>query len=118
MSMNNSANNSIEIDDIENFIDGLKNSFDKLGEADPIKSQGFQSQLAKAISMLRAKKVAIMEQIPKFEGHFTKDDLKNFLINQLEAAKTILDNDQFPNNKRKFDLVMKIAKLREDINNL
>ena len=109
---------TVEIDDIETFIDGLKNSFDRLGDADPVKSQGFQSQLAKAISVLRVKKIAIMEQVPKFSGHYTKDDLKKFLINQLEHAKTILDNEEFANNRKKFELVMKIAQLRETINNL
>lgn len=112
------AKDTIEIDDIETFIDGLKNSFDQLGNADPVKSQGFQSQLAKAISVLREKKIAIIEQIPKFSEHYTKKDLKNFLINQLEHAKTILDKEEFANNRKKFELVMKIAQLRETISNL
>ncbi len=111
-------NDDIEIDDIETFIDGLKNSFDRLGEADPIKSQGFQSQLAKAISVLRGKKIAIIEQIPTFNEHYTKKDLKNFLINQLEHAKTILDEEEYANHRKKFQLVMKIAQLRETISRL
>ena len=111
------AKDEIEIDDIETFIDGLKNSFDRLGDADPVKSQGFQSQLAKAISVLRSKKVAIIEQIPKFNDHYTRKDLKNFLMNQLEHAKTMLDTE-FKHHRKKFELVMKIAQLRETISNL
>ncbi|MFX1238180.1 MAG: hypothetical protein ACFFAS_12230 [Promethearchaeota archaeon] len=116
--MSNFGNDVIEIEDLENFIDGLKNSFDRLGDADPTKSQGFQSQIAKAISMLRLKKMAKIEPIPKFLGHFTTEDLKNFLLNQLEQAKLLLENEEFSNNRKKFGLVLKIAQLRENINNM
>ena len=111
------VNNDVEIDDIETFIDGLKNSFDRLGDADPEKSQGFQSQLAKAISVLREKKIAIIEQIAKFNENYNQKDLKNFLMNQLEYAKTMLDNE-FKFHRKKFELVMKIAQLRETISHL
>ena len=113
--MNGTASDSIEIEDLETFINGLKNSFDQLGNADPVKSQGFQSQLAKAISKLREKKMSKIEPVPKLLGHITKDDLKNFLLNQLEHAKTMLEVEEFAHNRKKFDLVMKITQLRETI---
>ena len=111
------SDNSIEIGDIESFIDGLKNSFDKLGEADPSESQGFQAQLAKAISALRVKKVAIAEQLPEFIQKASKEELKNFLLNQLEHTKNLLESDEY-SNRRRFELAMKVVQLREKINNL
>lgn len=116
--MSNTGNDTIEIEDLENFIDGLKNSFDRLGDADPTQSQGFQSQIAKAISMLRMKKMDKIEPLPKLLGHITTKDFKNFLLNQLENAKLLLENEEFSNNRKKFDLVLKIAQLRENVNNM
>ena len=108
---------SIEIGDLEAFINGLKNSFDKLGEADPLESQGFQAQLAKAISVLRVKKAAIADQLPDFVKKASKEELKNFLLNQLEHTKTLLENDE-SNNRKRFELAMKIVQLREKISSL
>ena len=108
---------SIEIGDLEAFIDGLKNSFDRLGDADPSESQGFQAQIAKAISLLRIKKAAKAEQLPEFIKKASKEELKNFLLNQLEHTKTLLESDESSNRKR-FELAMKVVQLREKINNL
>ncbi|TXT56293.1 MAG: hypothetical protein BAJALOKI2v1_590016 [Promethearchaeota archaeon] len=106
----------IEITDLEAFIEGLKTSFDSLEDAEPKTSQGFQAQLAKAISELRLKKMARTEKIPKHLGHVTKEDLKNFFLNELQYLKGLLESNDF-NNRKKFELVMKITKLREKINN-
>ena len=104
----------IDIEDLEAFIQGLQTSFDDLGNADPTESKGFQSQLARAISMLRMKKSEKSEQPPLFVGKFTKEDLKNFLLNKLEQLKTLLEENQaYPS--KKFKLVMEITQLRAKI---
>ncbi len=104
---------AFDIEDIEAFIDGLKTSFDSLDMANM--TQGFQMQLAKAISSLRVKKVAKIEPNPKFIGQV---DLKNFLLNKLEFLKNVLNSEGIYKSNRKFKLVMEIAKLREKINRL
>ena len=48
--------NDYDIEDIEAFIKGLKDTFDSLDEKDLKNSKGLQVQLAKAISLLRQKK--------------------------------------------------------------
>ena len=108
---------SVEARDIEAFIDGLKNSFDRLGDADPSESQGFQAQLAKAISILRVKKMAKIDNLPEFVGKASKTDIKNFLLNQLEYTKNLLENDKF-NQRTRFELAMKISQIREKINSI
>ena len=109
----------IDIDDLEDFINGLRSAFDSLEEAHPKDAQGIQLQLAKAISILRHKKIAKIEQLPKFdfESPANKDDLLNFLLNKLEFLKTHLDSEEVPLS-RKFDLVMQITKLRSQISEL
>lgn len=104
----------VDIKDLEAFIDGLKISFDLLGEADPTESKGFQSQLARAISMLRLKKQEKMMSRPEFIRKIKKEELKNFLLNKLEFLKTSLEEYELYPSK-KFKLVMQIAKLREKI---
>ncbi len=104
---------AFDIEDIEAFIDGLKTSFDSLDGVNM--TQGFQMQLAKAISSLRVKKVAKIEPNPKFIGQV---DLKNFLLNKLEFLKNLLDSGGIYKSNRKFKLVMEIAKLREKLNRL
>ncbi|TFF90794.1 MAG: hypothetical protein EU548_01165 [Promethearchaeota archaeon] len=107
----------VDIEDLEAFIDGLKHSFDSLGSGDPMKSKGFQSSIARAISSLRMKKAEKARSEPEILGHFTTKDLKVFLINKLEQLKSLLDEYQkYPS--RKFKLVMEIAKLRERISSL
>jgi len=107
----------VDIEDLEAFINGLKDSFDTLENIDPTKSKGFQAQLAKAISDLRLKKAAKIEPLPEHIGHFSREDLKKFLLRELETLKNLLDSSDY-NRKRKFDLVMKITKLREQVNNM
>ena len=111
--------NQFDIDDIESFIKGLKDTFDTLDESDPSDTQGLQLQLAKAISLLRHKKVHLIEQIPKFTPDVpsTKEELKNILITDLEFLTKLLDSEDVKNS-RKFSLALKIAKLRERITNL
>ena len=75
---------NIDIDDIEAFIDGLKTSFDTLEEVNM--EQGFQMQLAKAISSLRAKKIAKITPIPK---NIRPQDMKKVLLKELEDLKNL-----------------------------
>jgi len=103
---------NIDIDDIESFIDGLKISFDTLEEESM--EQGFQMQIAKAISALRAKKIAKITPIPK---NIRPRDMKKVLLQELEDLKDLLDSGNYPRT-RKFKVVMEIAKLRETISNL
>jgi len=107
----------IEIEDLEDFIKGLKNSIDTLGNADPTMSKGFQAKIAKTISDLRIKKADKIEKNPEFIGNFSRNDLRNYLMKQLETLKNILDSGEYPSFK-KFRLVMDITKLRERISTL
>ncbi len=108
---------SIDIEDLEAFIDGLKHSIDSLEGTDPLKSHGFQAQLAKTISALRIKKISKIELPPKLSKIRTKEDLKNFLLKQLVELKNLLDaNDN--NQRKKFELVKKIVDLRAEISRI
>jgi len=107
----------VEIADLEAFIDGLKVSIDTLENVDPSKAIGFQAQLAKAISDLRIKRAAKIEPLPEHIGHFTKEDLKNYLLKELESLQDHLDSSDY-NWRRKFKLVKKIALIREQINSM
>ena len=86
------AKDKVDIEDLEAFINGLKHSFDTLENIDPTQSKGFQAQLAKAISDLRIKRAAKIEPLPKHIGQFTKDDLKNMLLKELEVINQKLDH--------------------------
>lgn len=108
---------TIEIEDLEAFIDGLTTSLDTLGDIDPTKAKGFQAQLAKAISDLRLKRAAKIEPTPEHIGHFTKADLKNYLLKELETLQNHLDSSDY-NRRKKFELVKKIALIREQINSM
>lgn len=106
----------VDINDIEDFINGLKTTFDSLdGQKDP-GVRGYQSKLAKAISALRLKKMAKVE--PEFNRiqNYSKEELKTYLLKKLNELRTILDNNEYQSPRRKFNLVMKITKLREKIN--
>ncbi len=111
------AKDKIDIEDLEAFIDGLKDSFDTLEHIDPTQAKGFQSQMAKAISDLRSKRAAIIEPLPEHIGHFTKLDYKNLLLKELESLQNHLDSADY-NYRRKFELVKKIALLREQVNSM
>lgn len=102
----------LEIGDIEDFIDGLKKSFDSLDEIES--HRGFQMQLAKVISSLREKKVSKIEPLPKIIGTV---DMKDYLLKKLEDLKSVLESDDIRSSK-KFNLVLEIAKLREKLNEL
>jgi len=108
---------TVEIEDLEAFIDGLTTSLDTLGDVDPIKARGFQAQLAKAISDLRLKRAAKIEPLPEHIGHFTKEDLKNYLLKELESLQDHLDSSDY-NRRKKFVIVKKIALVREQINSM
>ncbi len=109
----------VDIEDLEEFINGLKTSIDSLEGADPTKSHGFQAQLAKTISKLRMQKMDKLERQPDIIGHFTKEDLKKFLLKQLDNMNNLLDSEEIQSSRhRKFDLVMNITKLRAKITSL
>ena len=107
----------IEPKDIQSFIDGLKTSFDFLGEADIMESKGFQAQIAKAISNLRMKKIARIDKQLKYSEKFTKEELKQYLIAELEELKEALDSQGISIRKR-YGMVLEITKLRERISQL
>ena len=106
-----------DIDDLEAFINGLKVSLDSLKSTEIVDSQGFQARFAKAISLLRMKKNAILELQPKFLGINTKEDLKILLYDKLEWLINKLDSRDYQ-GVGKFKLVMKITNLRARINEL
>jgi len=83
---------SIDIEDLEAFINGLKHSIDSLEGTDPLKAQGFQAQLAKTISKLRIKIMSKIYIPPKLTKIRTKEDLKNYLLKQLEELKKLNNN--------------------------
>ena len=106
----------IDISDLESFIDGLKTTLDMLDGADPSQSKGFQASLAKTISTLRIKRTEKFKPLPKILGNVTKDDIKNYLLKELEQLMDYLDNQKYPRGK--FDLVKKIVHLRAEINRM
>ena len=110
------AEDIIDIEDLEAFISGLKNSIDSLGTTDPKQSKGFQSQLARTISMLRLKKSEKFEPQPEYIGS-SLEDLKAVLLKKLDSLKDLLEENQsYPS--RKFKLVMQITQLRARIRDL
>ena len=110
------SDNKIDISDLESFIDGLKISLDMLDGADPSQSKGFQASLAKTISALRIKRTEKFEPLPKILGNVTKEDIKKYLLKELERLMDYLDNQKYPQGK--FDLVKKIVHLRAEINRM
>ncbi len=110
------SEDKIDISDLESFISGLQTSLDMLDGADPTQSKGFQSQLAKTISALRIKKFEKFKPLPKILGNVTKEDLKNYLLKELEQLMRYLDTQEYPRSK--FDLVKKIVHLRAEINRI
>ena len=110
------SDNKIDISDLESFISGLTTAIDMLDGADPSQSKGFQSSLAKTISALRLKKTAKFKPLPKILGNVTKEDIKKYLLKELEQLMYYLDTQDYPRSK--FDLVKKIVHLRAEINRL
>jgi len=105
---------NIDAENIDAIINDLKVTFDSLENVEIEKSQGFQVKLAKTIASLRAMKVANMKPVstPKDK------ESRNYLVNQLDFFVYMLENMSDDDQTRKFDLIMKIAKLREKINSL
>jgi hypothetical protein len=110
---------TVDIEDLEAFINGLKQSMDSLQGSDPTQSKGFQASLAKTISKLRTQKMSKIEKHPIILGHYTKNDLKKYLLKKLDKMNDLLDSDEIQSSRhRKFDLVMKITKLRAQISRM
>ncbi len=105
---------NLDAENIDAIIQDLKVSFDSLENVDIEQSQGFQVKLAKTIASLRAMKVAKMEpaRTPRDK------ESRNYLLNQLDFFVYMLESMDDGDQKKKFDLIMKIAKLREKINAL
>lgn len=110
------TDDEIEIKDLEAFIDGLKTSLDMLDGTDLSESKGFQAQLAKTISNLRIRRAEKFEPLPKLLGHVTKEDIKKYLMKELEKLMYYLDTKEYPRGK--FKLVKKIVNLRAEISRL
>lgn len=110
------TDDEIEIRDLEAFIDGLQTSLDMLDGIDLSESKGFQAQLAKTISNLRVKRKEKFEPLPKLLGHVTKEDIKNYLMQELEKLMHYLDTKDYPRGK--FKLVKKIVDLRAEISRM
>ena len=104
----------MDAENIDAIINDLKTSFDSLENVDIEQSQGFQVKLAKTIASLRAMKVSNMESAKTLKDK----ESRNYLLNQLDFFVYMLENMEDDDQKKKFDLIMKIAKLREKINSL
>ena len=105
---------NLDAENIDAIINDLKTSFDSLENVDIEQSQGFQVKLAKTIASLRAMKVSNMESAKTLKDK----ESRNYLLNQLDFFVYMLENMEDDDQKKKFDLIMKIAKLREKINSL
>ena len=105
---------NMDAENIDAIINDLKTSFDSLENVDIEQSQGFQVKLAKTIASLRAMKVSNMESAKTLKDK----ESRNYLLNQLDFFVYMLENMEDDDQKKKFDLIMKIAKLREKINSL
>ncbi len=117
-SPNKEEENAIDPENIDLIIRDLKTSFDNLEKADFQETQGFQVKLAKTIASLRQMKVSMAgDQSANILGAQDKDS-RNYLLNQLDFFLYMLDqidDSKSENQRKKFDLIMKIAKLREKL---
>ncbi|MBN1800876.1 MAG: hypothetical protein JW891_05175 [Candidatus Lokiarchaeota archaeon] len=117
-SPNKEEENAIDPENIDLIIRDLKTSFDNLEKADFQETQGFQVKLAKTIASLREMKVSMAgDQSANPSGAQDKDS-RNYLLNQLDFFLYMLDqidDSKTENQRKKFDLIMKIAKLREKL---
>ncbi|MFX1276896.1 MAG: hypothetical protein ACFFAT_17875 [Promethearchaeota archaeon] len=108
----------IDSENIDLIINDLKNSFDNLEHGNLDQTQGFQLKLAKTIASLRQLKVSKIEDNTLISNREDDETSKNFLLNQLDYFLYLLeqlDGSGAETQRKKFDLIMKIAKLREKI---
>lgn len=120
MSKENKIDYDIDSENIDLIINDLKKSFDNLEHGNIEQTQGFQIQLAKTITSLRLLKVSKLEDNSLSAGRSEDENSKNFLLNQLDYFLYLLDQldgSGVETQKKKFDLIMKIAQLREKIRN-
>jgi len=120
MSKENKIDYDIDSENIDLIINDLKKSFDHLEHGNIEQTQGFQIQLAKTITSLRLLKVSKLEENTTSTGKSEDETSKNFLLNQLDYFLYLLDQldgSGVETQKKKFDLIMKIAQLREKIRN-
>jgi len=118
MSKENKIDYDIDSENIDLIIKDLKKSFDNLEHGNIEQTQGFQIQLAKTITSLRLLKVSKLEENTLRTGKSDDENSKNFLLNQLDYFLYLLDQldgSGVETQKKKFDLNMKIAQLREKI---
>ena len=114
-------NNDLDPENIELIINDLKTSFDNLEHGSLQETQGFQVKLAKTIAslrMLKASKIEAPVVHPKVKD---ETETKTYLLNQLDFFIYLLDQLEGSSEevqRKKFDLIMKIAKLREKIGRL
>ena len=112
------AGENLDKENIDLIIEDLKISFDSLEKAGSEKAQGFQVQLAKTIASLRQTKVLQMDA-PTFPLKDDENlDSKTYLSNQLDFFLYLLDQmdgTSVTSQKKKYELILKIAKLREKL---
>ena len=106
--------NQGDVDDLEAFMDGLKEALDSLENVDLSTSKGFQARFASAISQLREKK---KEMVIFSQEYHTKEDLKLILLEKLSELTSQIDSKDYQHMTR-FELLMSIAKLRARIKRL
>ncbi|MFX1395477.1 MAG: hypothetical protein ACFFAS_00365 [Promethearchaeota archaeon] len=118
ISKNSARDTAIDSENIDLIIRDLKASFDNLENADVEETQGFQVKLAKTITSLREMKVSMTEGQEASFSDLQNKDSRNYLLNQLDFFVYMLDqidSTKIENQRKKFDLIMKIAKLREKL---
>ena len=118
MSKEDKIGYDIDSENIDLIINDLKKSFDNLEHGNIEQTQGFQIQLAKTITSLRLLKVSKIVENNFSESKNEDEDPKNFLLNQLDYFLYLLDQldgSGVETQRKKFDLIMKIAQLREKI---
>ncbi len=118
MSKENDREHEIDLVNIDLIIKDLKQSFDSLEHGNLEQTQGFQIQLAKTITSLRLLKVSKIEEKTLGSNKEEDETSKNFLINQLDYFLYLLDQldgSGIETQKKKFDLIIKIAQLREKL---
>ena len=112
------AGENLDPENIDMIIKDLKISFDNLEHKDIKETAGFQVKLAKTIASLRAMKVLKLEDSEESTRSKEEKDSRNYILNQLDFFLYMLDQMDGSNpehQKKKFELIMKIAQLREKL---
>ena len=112
------AGENLDKENIDLIIEDLKTSFDNLERGNSEQVSGFQVKLAKTIASLRQTKVLKMDIPPTPVKEGDDKDPKNYLLNQLDFFLYLLDQlegTSTETQKKKVELILKIAQLREKL---